>query len=76
MLPIHHKVKHELHVKACTTIDEWGRPIISCTVKEEVQQYESFNDEIGSSNRVKCIIRSRDASSKLVLYRQILALKQ
>ncbi|KAI2799841.1 hypothetical protein BLOT_014269 [Blomia tropicalis] len=34
------------------------------------------NDEIRSSNRVKCIIMSRDALSKPVLYRQILALKQ
>ncbi|KAI2799006.1 hypothetical protein BLOT_012629, partial [Blomia tropicalis] len=34
------------------------------------------NDEISSSNRVKCIIMSLEASSKPVLYRQILALKK
>ncbi|KAI2799042.1 hypothetical protein BLOT_014870 [Blomia tropicalis] len=34
------------------------------------------NDEMGSSNRVKCIIMSRDALSKPVLYGQILTLKQ
>ncbi|KAI2801731.1 hypothetical protein BLOT_009547 [Blomia tropicalis] len=34
------------------------------------------NNEIGSSNRVKCIILSLDASSKPVLYRQSLTLKQ
>ncbi|KAI2797217.1 hypothetical protein BLOT_011196, partial [Blomia tropicalis] len=34
------------------------------------------NDKIGSSNRVKYIIRSLEVSSKSVLYRQSLALKQ
>ncbi|KAI2805087.1 hypothetical protein BLOT_004078 [Blomia tropicalis] len=34
------------------------------------------NDEIGSSNRVKCIIMSLNASSKPVLYQESLALKQ
>ncbi|KAI2806053.1 hypothetical protein BLOT_005064 [Blomia tropicalis] len=33
----------------------------------------NVNDEIGSSNRVKCIIMSLNASSKPVLYRESLA---
>ncbi|KAI2800744.1 hypothetical protein BLOT_012316 [Blomia tropicalis] len=46
--------------------DDCGELIISCT----------NDDEIRSSIRVKCIIMSLEDSSKSVLYRQSLALKQ
>ncbi|KAI2799750.1 hypothetical protein BLOT_014682 [Blomia tropicalis] len=41
-----------------------------------MNQYDKNDDEIRSSIRVKCIIMILEASSKLVLYRQSLALQQ